>query len=94
MQLTAFGHEVLQIITQPQVQQAGVQAIVCSGSGRDSQVVLLRPFDPGWSMAMPVVCVWYVRVTVCNRFMLVPMVVGDCWHEFVHMVMVSVVMPV
>ncbi len=45
-------------------------------------------------MAMPVVCVWYMSVTVCNRFMLVPMVVGDCWHEFVHMVMVSVVMPV
>ena len=45
-------------------------------------------------MAMPVVCVWYMSVTVCHRFMFVPMVVGDCWHEFVHMVMVSVVVPV
>ena len=45
-------------------------------------------------MPMPVVCVWYVGVPVCNRFMLVPMVVGNSWHEFVHMVMVPIVMTV
>ena len=45
-------------------------------------------------MAVPVVCVWYVSVTVCNRFMLVPMAVLTYRHSFVHMVMVPIVMPV
>ena len=45
-------------------------------------------------MTMPVVCVWHMGVTVYDRVMLVPMAVGDCWHEIVHMVMVPIVMPV
>ena len=45
-------------------------------------------------MPMPVVCVWYVGVAVCNRFMLVPMVVRNRWHEFMKMVMVPIVMTV
>ena len=45
-------------------------------------------------MAMLVVCIWYVSVTVRNRFMLMTMIMGICWHEGMHMIMVPVVMPV